>query len=111
MTLAIPAMKCVWPCSVVNIVHGSKSTVNNCAHGDEKDISFLGSNITAGMHMGAKTHLIVMPDASIYPKRNSFLDVEFGACGANMDDPIHGLIGLIIRFYGSRQLRVWKPLG
>eukprot|EP01155_Anaeramoeba_flamelloides_P010849 Anaeramoba_flamelloidesa326502_1587.p1 GENE.a326502_1587~~a326502_1587.p1 ORF type:complete len:529 (-),score=106.25 a326502_1587:42-1628(-) len=84
------------PKGVFNIVHGSVDTVNFICDAPEiKTISFVGSN-QAGDHiyargtkngkkvqcnMGAKNHMVIMPDANKKRSINSILGSVFGAAG------------------------------
>ncbi|XP_057962119.1 uncharacterized protein LOC131153671 isoform X2 [Malania oleifera] len=96
MILAALAMEAGLPDGVLNIVHGTNDMVNHiCDDDDIKAISFVGSN-TAGMHiyaqaaargkrvqsnMGAKNHVIIMPDASMDATLNALVSAGFGAAG------------------------------
>ena len=84
------------PKGVVNTVNGSESIVNHiCSHPDIKAVSFVGSNPageyiykTASEHgkraqcnMGAKNHMVVMPDADREDTINAILGSAFGSSG------------------------------
>ncbi|KAG9314240.1 methylmalonate-semialdehyde dehydrogenase [Chiua virens] len=84
------------PPGVVNVVHGTVSTVNAiCDHSAIKAISFVGGD-RAGRHiyergtkngkrvqanMGAKNHAVLMPDANKNLALNSIVGAAFGAAG------------------------------
>ncbi|KAF5384983.1 hypothetical protein D9615_001396 [Tricholomella constricta] len=84
------------PAGVLNVVHGSVSTVNAiCDHPQIKAISFVGGD-KAGKHiyergtqngkrvqanLGAKNHAVVMPDANKNLALNSLVGAAFGAAG------------------------------
>jgi len=84
------------PDGVVNVVHGSKPTVDGiCSHKDIKAVSFVGAN-TAGeyiyakasahgkraqVNMGAKNHALVMPDAEKDDTINALIGATFGSTG------------------------------
>ncbi|KAF9462086.1 methylmalonate-semialdehyde dehydrogenase [Collybia nuda] len=84
------------PPGVLNIVHGSVSTVNSiCDHPNIKAISFVGGD-RAGKHiyergtkngkrvqanLGAKNHGVIMPDANKNLALNSLVGAAFGAAG------------------------------
>ena len=81
---------------VLNVVHGGKEVVDLlCTHSDIKAISFVGSTAVgthvynlAGQHgkrvqsmMGAKNHVVVMPDAHKEQTLNALVGAAFGAAG------------------------------
>ncbi|KAH9950444.1 methylmalonate-semialdehyde dehydrogenase [Amylocystis lapponica] len=84
------------PAGVLNVVHGTASTVNSiCDHPSIKAISFVGGD-RAGKHiyergrktgkrvqanMGAKNHAVIMPDANKNHALNSLIGAAFGAAG------------------------------
>ncbi|KAF8078767.1 methylmalonate-semialdehyde dehydrogenase [Lyophyllum atratum] len=84
------------PAGVLNVVHGSVSTVNAiCDHPQIRAISFVGGD-RAGKHiyergtqngkrvqanLGAKNHAIIMPDANKNLALNSIVGAAFGAAG------------------------------
>ncbi|GLB36007.1 putative aldehyde dehydrogenase family protein [Lyophyllum shimeji] len=84
------------PPGVLNVVHGSVSTVNAiCDHPQIKAISFVGGD-KAGKHiyergtqngkrvqanLGAKNHAVIMPDANKNLALNSIVGAAFGAAG------------------------------
>ena len=84
------------PAGVLNVVHGGKEVVDLlCTHQDIKAISFVGSTAVgthvynlAGQHgkrvqsmMGAKNHVVVMPDAHKEQTLNALVGAAFGAAG------------------------------
>ena len=84
------------PAGVLNVVHGGKEVVDKlCTHTDIKAISFVGSTAVgthvynlAGQHgkrvqsmMGAKNHVVVMPDANKEQTLNALVGAAFGAAG------------------------------
>lgn len=96
MLLAELALQAGVPPGVLNVVHGGKRAVDAiCTHRDVVAISFVGSN-AVGSHvyelgsrhgkrvqamMGAKNHVVVMPDAAKEPSLNALLGSTFGAAG------------------------------
>ncbi len=84
------------PPGVLNVVHGAEEVVNGlCDHPDIKAISFVGST-RVGTHvyhratqagkraqcmMGAKNHVVVMPDAPKEQTLNALVGAGFGAAG------------------------------
>ncbi|RZB82846.1 Methylmalonate-semialdehyde dehydrogenase [acylating], mitochondrial [Glycine soja] len=89
--LAELAMEAGLPEGVLNIVHGTHELLGLFDDDDIKAVSFVGSNV-AGMHiyaraaakgkrvqanMGAKNHVVVMPDANV----NALVAAGFGAAG------------------------------
>src|SRR6202167_1879395 len=96
MLLAELALEAGIPPGVLNIIHGGKRAVDAiCTHPDIAAISFVGST-AVGTHvynfvsqhgkrvkamMGAKTHAVVMPDASKEQSLNALVGATFGAAG------------------------------
>lgn len=84
------------PKGVVNMVHGTNSTVDRMLdHPDVKAISFVGST-TVGKYIyergcmngkrvqsnaGAKNHSVIMPDADLEDAANALVGAAFGASG------------------------------
>lgn len=84
------------PPGVLNVVHGGKPVVDDlCTHPHIKAISFVGST-AVGTHvynlasqngkrvqsmMGAKNHVVVLPDAHKEQTLNALLGASFGAAG------------------------------
>lgn len=96
MMLVELAMQAGVPAGVLNVVHGGKEVVDLlCTHSDIKAISFVGSTAVgthvynlAGQHgkrvqsmMGAKNHVVVMPDANKEQTLNALVGAAFGAAG------------------------------
>jgi malonate-semialdehyde dehydrogenase (acetylating)/methylmalonate-semialdehyde dehydrogenase len=96
MLLAELALEAGVPPGVLNIVHGGKRVVDGlCAHPDIAAVSFVGSTAVgnhvyslASAHgkrvqcmMGAKNHVVVMPDANKEQSLNSLIGATFGAAG------------------------------
>lgn len=96
MMLVELAIEAGVPAGVLNVVHGGKEVVDLlCTHRDIKAISFVGSTAVgthvynlAGQHgkrvqsmMGAKNHVVVMPDASKEQTLNALVGAAFGAAG------------------------------
>ena len=96
MMLVELAMQAGVPAGVLNVVHGGKEVVDLlCTHQDIKAISFVGSTAVgthvynlAGQHgkrvqsmMGAKNHVVVMPDAHKEQTLNALVGAAFGAAG------------------------------
>ncbi|MDM1486940.1 CoA-acylating methylmalonate-semialdehyde dehydrogenase [Acinetobacter towneri] len=96
MMLVELAMQAGVPAGVLNVVHGGKEVVDLlCTHSDIKAISFVGSTAVgthvynlAGQHgkrvqsmMGAKNHVVVMPDADKEQTLNALVGAAFGAAG------------------------------
>ena len=96
MMLVELAIEAGIPAGVLNVVHGGKDVVDAlCTHQDIKAISFVGSTAVgthvynlAGQHgkrvqsmMGAKNHVVVMPDASKEQTLNAMVGAAFGAAG------------------------------
>jgi malonate-semialdehyde dehydrogenase (acetylating)/methylmalonate-semialdehyde dehydrogenase len=84
------------PPGVLNVVHGTEDVVNGlCDHPDIKAVSFVGST-RVGTHvykrasaagkraqcmMGAKNHVVVLPDAPKEQALNAVVGASFGAAG------------------------------
>ena len=96
MMLVELALEAGVPAGVLNVVHGGKEVVDKlCTHTDIKAISFVGSTAVgthvynlAGQHgkrvqsmMGAKNHVVVMPDANKEQTLNALVGAAFGAAG------------------------------
>lgn len=96
MMLVELAIEAGIPAGVLNVVHGGKEVVDLlCTHRDIKAISFVGSTAVgthvynlAGQHgkrvqsmMGAKNHVVVMPDANKEQTLNALVGAAFGAAG------------------------------
>lgn len=96
MMLVELAVQAGVPTGVLNVVHGGKEVVDLlCTHQDIKAISFVGSTHVgthvynlAGKHgkrvqsmMGAKNHVVVMPDAHKEQTLNALAGAAFGAAG------------------------------
>nr|WP_174506990.1 CoA-acylating methylmalonate-semialdehyde dehydrogenase [Acinetobacter sp. Marseille-Q1620] len=96
MMLVELAVEAGIPAGVLNVVHGGKEVVDRlCTHPDIKAISFVGSTAVgthvynlAGQHgkrvqsmMGAKNHVVVMPDANKEQTLNALVGAAFGAAG------------------------------
>ncbi|MCO8043029.1 CoA-acylating methylmalonate-semialdehyde dehydrogenase [Acinetobacter bohemicus] len=96
MMLVELAIQAGVPAGVLNVVHGGKEVVDLlCTHSDIKAISFVGSTAVgthvynlAGQHgkrvqsmMGAKNHVVVMPDAHKEQTLNALVGAAFGAAG------------------------------
>lgn len=96
MMLVELAIQAGVPAGVLNVVHGGKEVVDLlCTHRDIKVISFVGSTAVgthvynlAGQHgkrvqsmMGAKNHVVVMPDANKEQTLNALVGAAFGAAG------------------------------
>ena len=96
MMLVELAIEAGVPAGVLNVVHGGKEVVDLlCTHRDIKAISFVGSTAVgthvynlAGQHgkrvqsmMGAKNHVVVMPDANKEQTLNALVGAPFGAAG------------------------------
>ena len=104
------------PAGVLNVVHGGADAVNAlCEHPDVKAVSFIGST-NVGTHvynhaskhgkraqamMGAKNHMVIMPDANKDRAINDLLGSAFGAAGQRcMANPVTVLVG---------EARSWLP--
>lgn len=96
MMLVELAVQAGVPAGVLNVVHGAKEVVDRlCTHQYIKAISFVGSTAVgthvynlAGQHgkrvqsmMGAKNHVVVMPDANKEQTLNALVGAAFGAAG------------------------------
>ena len=96
MMLVELAIQAGVPAGVLNVVRGGKEVVDRlCTHKDIKAISFVGSTAVgthvynlAGQHgkrvqsmMGAKNHVVVMPDANKEQTLNAMVGAAFGAAG------------------------------
>ncbi|PPB87274.1 CoA-acylating methylmalonate-semialdehyde dehydrogenase [Acinetobacter soli] len=96
MMLVELAIEAGIPAGVLNVVHGGKEVVDLlCTHHDIKAISFVGSTAVgthvyqlAGQHgkrvqsmMGAKNHVVIMPDANKEQTLNALVGAAFGAAG------------------------------
>ena len=110
------ALKAGVPNGVLNVVHGGPDVVNRiCEHSDVKAVSFIGST-NVGTHvynkasqhgkraqcmMGAKNHMVIMPDANKDRAINDLLGSAFGAAGQRcMANPVTILVG---------EARNWLP--
>lgn len=96
MRLVELAVEAGIPAGVLNVVHGAEDIVNGlCDHPDIKAISFVGST-RVGTHvynratlagkraqcmMGAKNHVVVLPDAPKEQTLNALVGAGFGAAG------------------------------
>jgi len=96
MRLVELAVQAGIPAGVLNVVHGAEDIVNGlCDHPDIKAISFVGST-RVGTHvynratlagkraqcmMGAKNHVVVLPDAPKEQTLNALVGAGFGAAG------------------------------
>lgn len=96
MRLVELAVEAGIPAGVLNVVHGAEDVVNGlCDHPDIKAISFVGST-RVGTHvynratlagkraqcmMGAKNHVVVLPDAPKEQTLNALVGAGFGAAG------------------------------
>lgn len=96
MMLVELAVQAGVPAGVLNVVHGGKDVVDRlCTNPLIKAISFVGSTAVgthvynlAGQHgkrvqsmMGAKNHVVVMPDANKEQTLNALVGAAFGAAG------------------------------
>ncbi|MDF2642295.1 MAG: methylmalonate-semialdehyde dehydrogenase [Pseudomonas sp.] len=96
MLLVDLAIEAGIPAGVLNVVHGGKEVVDAlCTHKAIKAISFVGSTAVgthvynlAGQHgkrvqsmMGAKNHVVVLPDAHREQTLNALVGAGFGAAG------------------------------
>ncbi|MBC68661.1 MULTISPECIES: CoA-acylating methylmalonate-semialdehyde dehydrogenase [Acinetobacter] len=96
MMLVELAIQAGVPAGVLNVVHGGKEVVDRlCTNPLIKAISFVGSTAVgthvynlAGQHgkrvqsmMGAKNHVVVMPDANKEQTLNALVGAAFGAAG------------------------------
>ncbi|PQA46771.1 CoA-acylating methylmalonate-semialdehyde dehydrogenase [Amnimonas aquatica] len=96
MRLVELAVEAGIPAGVLNVVHGAEDVVNGlCDHPDIRAISFVGST-RVGTHvynraslagkrvqcmMGAKNHVVVLPDAPKEQTLNALVGAGFGAAG------------------------------
>lgn len=96
MRLVELAVEAGIPAGVLNVVHGAEDIVNGlCDHPDIKAVSFVGST-RVGTHvynratlagkraqcmMGAKNHVVVLPDAPKEQTLNALVGAGFGAAG------------------------------
>merc|ERR1719359_2336412 len=96
MMLAQMAVEAGLPPGVLNIIHGTKDTVNFiCDNEHVQAISFVGGN-AAGEHiykrasanrkraqcnMGAKNHAVILPDADPISAVNQLVGAGTGAAG------------------------------
>lgn len=104
MLMAELAIEAGVPAGVLNVVHGGPDAVNRlCSHDDVKAVSFIGST-HVGTHvynlaskhgkraqsmMGAKNHMVIMPDANKDRAINDLLGSAFGAAGQRcMANPV-----------------------
>ncbi|QBG37723.1 CoA-acylating methylmalonate-semialdehyde dehydrogenase [Litorilituus sediminis] len=104
------------PAGVLNVVHGDAGVVNQLIESDAvKAVSFIGSTAIgtqvynhAAKHgkraqamMGAKNHMVIMPDANKDRAINDLLGSAFGAAGQRcMANPVTILVG---------EARKWLP--
>lgn len=110
------ALEAGLPPGVLNVVHGGPDVVNRLIeHKDIKAVSFIGST-NVGTHiynhsakhgkraqcmMGAKNHMVIMPDANKDRAINDLLGSAFGAAGQRcMANPVTILVG---------EARAWLP--
>ncbi|ALO34319.1 methylmalonate-semialdehyde dehydrogenase [Colwellia sp. MT41] len=104
------------PPGVLNVIHGGPDVVNQLIESDAvKAVSFIGST-AVGTHvynlackhgkraqamMGAKNHMVIMPDANKDRAINDLLGSAFGAAGQRcMANPVTILVG---------EAREWLP--
>ena len=104
------------PPGVLNVIHGGPDAVNQLIESDAvKAVSFIGST-AVGTHvynlaskhgkraqamMGAKNHMVIMPDANKARAINDLLGSAFGAAGQRcMANPVTILVG---------EAREWLP--
>ncbi|MCB4321566.1 CoA-acylating methylmalonate-semialdehyde dehydrogenase [Alcaligenes sp. 13f] len=96
MRLVELAVEAGIPSGVLNVIHGAADVVNGiCDHPDIKAVSFVGSTVV-GTHvynratltgkraqcmMGAKNHVVVLPDAPKEQTLNALVGAGFGAAG------------------------------
>lgn len=116
MLMAELAIEAGVPAGVLNVVHGGPDVVNKlCEHQEIKAVSFIGST-HVGTHvynlaskhgkraqsmMGAKNHMVIMPDANKDRAINDLLGSAFGAAGQRcMANPVTVLVG---------EARSWLP--
>ena len=96
MRLVELAIEAGIPKGVLNVIHGGEAIVNGiCDHPDIKAVSFVGSSkvgnsvyrraTLAGKRaqcmMGAKNHVVVLPDAQREQTLNQIVGAAFGAAG------------------------------
>ena len=96
MKLAALAVEAGFPEGVFNVVHGGKNVVNGILdHEDVKAVSFVGSSGVGRQvyaraaangkrvqcNLGAKNHMVVMPDADVDAVVNALAGSAFGAAG------------------------------
>ena len=110
------ALEAGLPAGVLNVVHGGPDVVNGLIeHEHVKAVSFIGST-NVGTHvynhaakhgkraqsmMGAKNHMVIMPDANKDRAINDLLGSAFGAAGQRcMANPVTILVG---------EARSWLP--
>ncbi len=110
------AMEAGIPAGVINVVHGGPAVVDQLIeHPAIKAVSFIGST-PVGTHvyqhaskhgkraqcmMGAKNHMVVMPDANKDRAINDILGSAFGAAGQRcMANPVTILVG---------ETKAWLP--
>ncbi len=103
------AIKAGIPAGVLNVVHGGPEVVNQLIEAEAvKAVSFIGST-GVGTHvynhatkhgkraqsmMGAKNHMVIMPDANKDRAINDLLGSAFGAAGQRcMANPVTILVG------------------
>ena len=102
------------PAGVLNVVHGGPEVVNQLIeHVKIKAVSFIGSTAVgthvynhASQHgkraqamMGAKNHMVIMPDANKDRAINDLLGSAFGAAGQRcMANPVTILVGEAIQW-------------
>jgi len=103
------AIKAGVPAGVLNVVHGGPEVVDQLIAADAvKAVSFIGStrvgthvynlaskhNKRAQAMMGAKNHMVIMPDANKDRAINDLLGSAFGAAGQRcMANPVTILVG------------------
>ena len=109
MRLVELAVEAGIPPGVLNVVHGAAEVVDGlCDHPDIKAISFVGST-RVGTHvynratqagkraqcmMGAKNHVVVLPDAQKEQTLNALAGAGFGAAGQRcMASSVVGCVG------------------
>jgi len=110
------ALKAGIPAGVLNVIHGGPDVVNQLIEAEPvKAVSFIGST-GVGTHvynhatkhgkraqsmMGAKNHMVIMPDANKDRAINDLLGSAFGAAGQRcMANPVTILVG---------EARNWLP--
>jgi malonate-semialdehyde dehydrogenase (acetylating)/methylmalonate-semialdehyde dehydrogenase len=117
MRLVELAVEAGIPAGVLNVVHGAEDIVNGlCDHPDIKAISFVGST-RVGTHvyhratqagkraqcmMGAKNHVVVLPDAPKEQTLNALVGAGFGAAGQRcMASSVVVLVGAAREWVGE----------